>query len=846
MMAPSLFALGGQLLLAQAAETDVRELTWIHPIPAWVFFLVIVPAVIGFVGFVYRRERPDAEAGTAPGDRPAARGRTARRVLIGLRVLVLLALVALLAEPVLRTTKYENIDSSILVLVDDSLSMDVADKYSNRDLLQKLADFYRSTPETMESTTRYDLIWRLFRDGEIGFLEALRAKGKVAVSSFARSLRRVRDIPKKRSGDAALKDEEREVLPLYDLVRTDERTRETRVSDAILDAVSSERGGGLGAAESRIAAVLVFSDGQQTAGARPVEEVARRLGQRGIPIYAVGVGNPDEPRDIRAAGLDVSDIVLAGDRVPFDAAIIADGFEGERVRVDLKIDSDVVDTEYVLLEGKGHRQSVRLEHRPPRPGEFVATVEVEKRSGELFTDNNTVSKPIRVLDQKIRVLYAEGPPRWEYRYLKNALIRDSTMEAQIFLFSADKSFIQESSPGIPPLADFPRTREAIFSYHVIILGDVDLKRRLGAEEIALLKEFVSEAGGGLVFIAGDNANPWKYTDTDLYSVLPVEVPERGSLPAVPAPITTAFNVELTPVGKEHTVLRLDNDPERNQKLWENKDGRVLEHLPGFYWFAEVGPAKKGAVVLARHPTRVHPVDQRGLVVLAFMNQGKGRTFFSGVDNTWRWRAGVDNQYFYRFWGQVIRFAATGRLLGKTPRFRVTTDKPEYTLGENVDIEARVFDADMKPSTEKSVTVHHQARAADAQAPDKIEIDLSPVEGQGAYRGAMVANRLGLHELWLGTENERLAFTSFEVAVPALEMKDPRRNQAFLEEAAKASGGAFFEIPDVLKAVEAIQGESRARQGEVADDPLWDDAWVLLLFTGLIAAEWILRKMVHLL
>jgi uncharacterized membrane protein len=846
MMAASLAALGGALPLAQAVETHVREFTWLHPIPAWVFFLVVVPLALGFVGFVYRRERPGSEGSSAPAGKPAARGRIMRRVLTGIRVLVLLSLVALIAEPVLRTTKYQNLDASILVLVDDSLSMDVADKYSNRDLLQKLADFYRSTPETMESTTRYDLVWRLLRDGDIGLLEALRAKGKVVVSSFARSLRRVKDIPKKRPEDAPLDEAARDVLPRYDLVRTDERTRETRISDAVLDAVSSERGGGLGAIENRIAAVLLFSDGQQTVGARPIEDVARRLGQRGIPIFAVGIGNPDEPRDIRAAGLDVSDIVLAGDRVPFDAAIIAEGFEGERVRVDLKIDSDVVDTEYVLLEGKGRRQSVRLEYRPPRPGEFVATVEVERRSGELFTDNNTVSKPIRVLDQKIRVLYAEGPPRWEYRYLKNALIRDATMEAQVFLFSADKSFIQESSPGIPALAEFPRTREALFSYHVIILGDVDIERRLTAEEISLLKEFVSEAGGGLVFIAGDNANPWKYTDTDLYALLPVEVPERGSMPPVPSPITSAFNVELTPVGKEHTVLRLDNDPEQNARLWENKDGKVLEHLPGFYWFAEVGPAKKGAVVLARHPTKVHPVDQRGLVVLAFMNYGKGRTFFSGVDNTWRWRAGVDNQYFYRFWGQVIRFAATGRLLGKTPRFRVTTDKPEYTLGENVDIEARVFDAEMKPSTEKSVTVHHQARADDAQGTDKLELDLSPVEGQGAYRGAMVANRLGLHELWLGTENERLAFTSFEVAVPALEMKDPRRNQSFLDVAAKESGGAFFEVPDVLKAVERIQGESRARQGDITDDPIWDDLWVLLLFTGLIATEWILRKMVHLL
>ena len=145
---------------------------------------------------------------------------------------------------------------------------------------------------------------------------------------------------------------------------------------------------------------------------------------------------------------------------------------------------------------------------------------------------------------------------------------------------------------------------------------------------------------------------------------------------------------------------------------------ALDHLPGFYWFAQVGRPKKGSVVLARHPGKIHPLDQKGYAVFAYMNYGKGRTFFSAVDNTWRWRAGVDNQYFYRFWGQVIRFCATGRLLGKTPRFSINTDKESYHLGENVVIDAKVFDANMQPSKETSLTVFHQGRGAQVEAPEK--------------------------------------------------------------------------------------------------------------------------------
>ncbi|MGQ9590060.1 MAG: hypothetical protein ACUVYA_07175 [Planctomycetota bacterium] len=830
-------------ILLEAAETRVTEFTWLSPPSLWFVVLVVVPALAAFATFFYRRERisfgPSGRAAGAPErSRPAE---TLRFALIALRVAAFLVLVGILAEPALRTTAYQNVDSTVLVLVDDSLSMEIQDRYADREKARELARFFRSSPETVESTSRYDLVRRLFRDAEVGLVEKLRRKARVVVQSFAAWPVRLREIARARGSEPPFDWNEPEVLRPQDSFRSEARVQESRIADCLLDAVAGERSRRAGA--GRIAGVLLFSDGQQTPGARPIEEVAGKLGQRGIPVHAVGVGNPDEPKDIRVLALEVADVVLVGDQVSFDAALQADGFEGERVRVELKLDGIGVASEYALLEGSGRRQSVRLAYRPKKPGEFLATVEVEARPGELFKENNSASKAIKVLDEKIQVLYAEGPPRWEYRYLKNALIRDPTMRAQIFLFSADRGFVQESSPGVPPLARFPEAREEIFAYHVIILGDVDVAKELSAREIALLREFVTEAGGGLVFIAGREANPSKYLHTDLYALLPVELPEGG--PSRDAsdetPVTKSFNVELTSVGREHEVMRLDSDPARNVELWEDPDGRPFAHLPGFYWYAEVGRAKKGAVVLARHPSDLHPVDQKGRTVFAFINYGKGRVFFSGVDNTWRWRAGVDNQYFYRFWGQVIRFAATGRLLGKTPRFSIATDKAQYNLGETVGVDAKIFDADMKPSTERTVTAYVQAKGAEAASPETIELELDPVAGQGSYRGALVATRVGLHDIWLGTERERLAFRTFEVSVPALERRNPRRDDAALREIARLSRGRFYELYEVDAAVDAIEGESRSQEGDVETRPIWDRGWVLALFTGIIALEWILRK-----
>ena len=848
-------ALSGLPLLLQAGDAKVTEFGWLSPIPTWIWFLVIIPLVTLFVLAIYKREIRSRDRGTPAsgetGFRQSLPQRVAHRCLVGLRIIVILAIIALLAQPIIRTTKYQSLDSSFIVLVDDSLSMDIADKYSSREIVGGMADFFQTTPETIESTKRYDLVGRLFRDTDVALVDRLRKKGKVAIYSFGATPHRLKQFSRAKPEDSPTPAVELEILPPYAEIRGDGRVRETRIANVLHDVVASERGVGLGGSDQRVAGVVLLSDGQQTPGARAAAEVARRLGQQGVPVYAVGMGNPDDPKDIRIINLDVSDVVLAGDLVPFDVALVAEGFENERVRVDLKFDGAIAATKYVVLKGDGTRQSERLEFRPPEPGDFVVTVEVEHRGGELLVENNAASRPIKVLDKKIRVLYVEGPPRWEYRYLKNALVRDPTMQAQVYLTSADPGFIQESSEGMPPLLEFPRTREELFSYHVIILGDVELERNFSQEQVALLKEFVYDAGGGVVFISGENANPSRYLHTDLYNILPVEVPERSEigldLNRDFGPETQPFNVELTQAGKEHTVLRLDNDLEVNLKLWENKDGQHLEHLPGFFPFQETGKAKKGAIVLARHPEKSHPVEQQGFVIFAFMNYGKGRTFFSAVDETWRWRAGVGDLYFYRFWGQVIRFCATGRLLGQTPRYSITTDKAAYTLGEMVNVECRVFDASMKPSTEPTLRVYYRARSDETSPAEVIELGLDPIHGQGTYHGGVMASRLGLQDVWIGTESEPpLAFRTFDVAVPALEFRDPRRNSALLKEVAELSGGSYLEIQDLPEVVDKLEGESQSRQGEVENEPLWDKLWVVLLFTGLISTEWILRKVVNLL
>lgn len=837
--------------LAQAGPkpgTVMEETTrWLEMPEPWIVVLVILPLLIGWITFFYKREKPVGNPGW-------------RWALGALRFLVLALALLMIAQPVRQKKIYQTTDSTLVLMVDDSLSQDIRDRYSRREIPESLAGLFRTQADIVESTTRYELVRRLVRDDKIGFIEKLRKKAKLAVYSFSGSVNSLGEYSKLDSGVEAPAKEEtaaaggedssegggEELLPPYSKVRGDQRVQETRVAEGLRDAVSGVLGLGFGKRRETVSGVIMLSDFQQNADTISVTEFARGLGERKIPVFTVGVGNPDEPKDIRITNVDVNDVVLVDDDVPFDVSLVADGFEGERVRVDLRIDSVVVDTRYVVLAGGGHRQGLRFLYHPRKPGKLTATVEVEQQGGEVFYDNNSLSRNITVLDQKIKVLYAEYLPRWEYRYLKNALIRDKTMETQIYLFSADPEFTQDSSPGVPALNAFPSQRDELFKYHVIILGDVDPERHLGLARLELLKEFVS-AGGGVVFLSGPHHNPLRYPrSADIYTLLPVQVSEAGNLEGFESPVTKSFNVKLSAVGREHPVMRLDNDPARNLQLWENEDGRFYDHLPGFFWFASVGRAKGNAVVLAQHPELTQPLSNppKPLVIFAFMNYGKGRTFFSAVDNTWRWRAGVDNLHFYRFWGQVCRFVAAGRLLGKTPRYMITSDKEVYSIGDSVRVECQVYDANMNPSEDETISVYHQVQGATGEALQKIELSLH-LEGQGIYRGTISAGARGRHDIWLGTADERFAFTSYTVEVPALEARDTRLNRTLGQQIAGLSGGAYFDFSDVMKAVEKVQGITHTSEGLVEDDNLWDEWWVVVLITAVLAFEWILRKAVRL-
>ncbi len=830
-----------QVLAPLAQASEVTRLKWLSAPPAWVSFLVVL-GVVAFALLVYFREFAPA-------------GRAKRVVLAALRTGAVLSVFVLLAELVESTTREEVRPSWVVVMIDESVSMTLKDRYADRAAVDALSRATDVPSDGVEELTRLDLVKRaLAREGgEV--VRRLVEKNKVKIYTFAS-----RPLPIAETGTGEGETGAAGARPpggeagagaapasafraAMEKIEAIEATGpETAIGDSLNRVVNETRG-------QHVAGIVLITDGRSNSGVLSPPKVARRLRSRGIPLYTVGVGNPAEPRDIALSDLQAAEVVIAGDILTVRASIKAQGFEGPdgkvEVEVSAKLNDKEVENQTLDIQGGGTRQDISIRFRPEQPGEYTLTLEVPPRPGELIHDNNRLAQRLRVIDKKIKVLYVETLPRYEFRFLKWGLIRDKNMEAHTFQISADPEFPQDCSPGLEPLTQVPDKREDLFQYHVIILGDVDPHdKQLGEERLRLFREFVEEHGGGLLVIAGQHHMPRSYAGTSLEALLPVVI-ETGDddLAGGSGPIVQDFRPKLTLDGRKHPIMQLENDPEMNLALWERRSPYDGQGLPGFFWFYRPKEKKKTAEVLAVHPD-AQTAKQEPVPIFAIQIAGAGTTFFSATDDVWRWRAGVADRYTYRFWGQAVRYLSTGRLL-RSKRFSITTDKSVYDLGEKVTIVAEVKDRSMKPATDETQVVFMEGPEGQVE---RIELARAP-QVPGRYEGGKVAGRIGTYKVWItgaaGPErpetDEETPTRVFQVQVPVLEKSDPKMDEDLLRQMAKETRGQYFPLSEVAEVPRAVGTIREVFEGRVSERELWDRWWVLVAIVSILCVEWALRK-----
>ncbi|MEZ5963500.1 MAG: glutamine amidotransferase [Planctomycetota bacterium] len=764
----------------------------------WIVGLVLLPAVVAFAWWCY--------GGLARLERPY------RIALSLLRGLAVAACLLALFQPAYEQVRYSTVRTQIHVLVDDSASMSRRDTYPDQ---AQHAAMAKAAGETdIGARTRAELVGKvLAKPG--GLIEQLEKNHDVRLFRFVRKPH-----------------------PIGSFDELSARGARSPIGDA-LDLHLGASGA------TNLDAVILVSDGRNNTGLSPVE-VAAKYRSNDLPIYAVGVGDPSPPRNIRLTGPPGPREALRLEEVAFDVTVAAEGLDGRAVTVTMFGEraggaKQPLETAATTLLGDGEPQKVRLYHAFDEAGDWTLRFEVTALPEETTADDNVDTRFLRVSDERVRVLYVDSKPRWEYRYLKNALLRvDESIEAQVYLCDASRDFVQEHSPQLEPLREIPRTKEELFAYHVILLGDI-LPEQLAPTEdrrqqwLELLTRFV-EHGGGLGVLWGEQAMPDRYRGTPLEDLLPVvlEEPDRVSEAE-----WTDFVPELENPAVPHDIVLLMREPERNEQLWRTG-------LPPLVSYYPVQQAKAGSTVLLRHPRDQNRFGKRPILTLGEVP--RGRTMFLATDETWRWRYIYGEKYQDVFWRNVVRHLAGGRLRRRDDRVELRLDKVIVDTGDQVRVQLRLLDAELAPRRANEQAVFF--RRADGQ-PERRTLQATAPGENGEFEGRFTLQDPGVVSVLVfendNPDGQMLAREDVLVKIPDVELARSSQDRDTLEQVAAASKDGFYTfLGDTQRLIDAFK-DRRPYETEVdrTTRPLWDTWWTFVIVLLLLTAEWILRKRVRL-
>ncbi len=824
------------LVLAQAMRAGATR--WHAMPPAWVLWLVVVPLAIAVGWWAYRRDR---ELAAGP------------RLLLGaLRSAAIVFLLLVLFGPFRETSEKREVRSHLLFLLDTSASMATVDGYDPDESTRKLAEAAGVDVSEVGKLSRLDLARRVLANPRHGLLERLTKDFRVHVYGFGSGL-----VPIVSTGDTADDEPGAEAAAPGQRIRstlsrlqpTDPSTRLGQAVSLALDEYRNR--------DEDVAGVVVVSDGRQTAGTVTPLAAGRKANAQHVPVFAVGVGDPKSPNNIHVSNLRAKEVVLARDTAVFEFEVLAKGFENRTVPIEVRALDDsgeprgsplAVSPGEVLLQGGDQPQQVRVTYRFDRADTYALRIGIPVQDGEKIKSDNFVFHTVRVIDRKMKVLFVDSLPRYEFYYLSQSLTRDrETMLAHTLLLDADPETPQRRTiaPDWPPLENTRAMppRDKLFDYDVIILGDVNWEQfaasRADAEAAcANLRDFV-DRGGGLIFIAGPESMPSKYRDTDLAGAIPVVIDREAEHEYANLEHDTVqgFSLRLTPEGLQSPLMNVAGDPEESKRLWET--------TPQWrqYWSYPALRAKAVAKVLAvsTEPGSENKFGPRPLIVT--MPYGRGRTLFIGLDDLWRLRFEAGDRYFYRFYGEAVRFLATYRLLGGNKRFKIMTDLETYTLDDPVHITLDVLDREYMPSRAATQRVKLDMPGAEPGRREQVDLTVAADPGEpGEYRKTIVPTRPGDYRLSATTDdpNDEPPEKLFHVVASTVETRDLLLDEQSLRDLAAASDhGQYLYLCDLPEI--APRPLTKSISSDVREDEMWDNGWTLAVAVALLGAEWALRK-----
>lgn len=768
---------------------DGVSLEWAYPLPAWAWLLVVVAAA-GLAVAAYRRLDAPRRARIACGT---------------LRALALLLVAVMVSGPRLVKTEESVQRDWVVVLIDRSSSLLVSDTPAgSRD--RQLRDALARLGPTLDALTpKRELLWLGFSD---------RVYDVPSPTSAPPNATQATEFPAAAGG-------------------------RTLIADSVDQALRR-------VATRPVSGIVLLSDGRSAD--EPGRALLRQLQSRQIPVFSIALGSETPPARVALRRSTQPGVAFVGDIVPVTVDLEALGtpaaLRGAKVELVDEATGQVLDSrELTGQETANQRLTLTTRPRTEQDARWlVRSVLPNSTPADDDPLNQKLNVRLRVIDRPIRVALVDGYPRWEYRYLKNLLLRERTIRSSALILSSDRRYLQE---GTDPLASLPRTKEEWQPFDVVVLGDVR-SELLSAEQQAQIKQLVAEKGAGLLWIGGTSATPGSYRSTPLADLLPFSIDDSTD---AARPYAESVLVSPAPAAERLGVLRLG---EGNALEWPAilSDPRAGWTALRFAQRIEPARLKPAAEVLARATMASATGDSAASTPLVItMRYGAGRVIYVATDEIWRWRFGRGEALPERFWLPLIRLLARESLVRGGAPALLEASPERVGVQQPVQVSLRLLDQSLLVARPASLTL--RAKSKDPQAPEQT-ITLAPQssggdEPSGLYSASWTFADPG--DYTLSPTDAALSGLGLNATVEVRdrddELRDLTADHLGLARLSDATGGRVLKPSELGRLSELLPNREIRTAGPAAIETLWDKpiVWAVLLL--LLASEWIARRLMRL-
>jgi len=694
-----------------------------------------------------------------------------------IRFVCVLFVSIMLLGPEWRTVQESDLQPEIVIVTDESLSMSTTDA---------------RVPETMESEekviTREKLVDNLLASEFWKPFEA-ESKNRVTLSTFG--------APPENTDPA-----------LRAMAGTD-------INDALQKILEAGR---------NLRAVVMLGDGDWNIGKSPVA-AAQQFRLKDVPLYALGTGSQQRLPDLDLDSVNAPTYGIVGENVQIPFTIQSSLGRDVRTIVRIRSDSGKERTKDITIRANStHYDSILW--RIEKEGASALSLSIPTTNGELVQSNNSRDFIISGKPESIKVLVVETLPRWEYRFIRNALSRDPGVDVDCLLLHPNLG----KGDGPDYIQEFPENLEDLQKYDVVFVGDVGLSEDgesgLTTEQANLIKGLVENQASGVVFIPGAQGNQFKLDETELYDLIPVILDKDN-----PTGLSDSIDasMRLTSEGEKSLLTMLGDDETENEVIWQD--------LPGFYWQAPVVKAKAGTTVLAVNANRSNASGR--LPILVTSRAGAGKVLYMATDSAWRWRRGVEDLYHYRFWGQVARWMSYQRNMAAGERVRLfyTPERPKP--GDPVFLSANAFSENGAPLTEGNLQIDLTAPNGTSQRIELAQDDAS----WGSFSGQFKISQPGTWgvKAFIAGDDSASIETKIISQTDDIEKTGLPARFEVLEEMTKVSRGRLVtaaQLEDLVKEINALPEP----QPLVDSIKLWAHWLAPTILVILLSLFWMGRKL----